>query len=70
MNKGNASTDSHDENEKKGDGHDPDVVPPDLPSAQQKAQERGRWVMEAIIKGTVSGAMREAIREGLEHMGF
>lgn len=68
--RGNASNDQNDENEKKGDGHEPDVVPPDYASARQKAQDRGRWVMEAILKGAVSGTVREAWREGLEHLGF
>lgn len=72
MTKGPASHNQEDEEQKKtkGDSPEPDVVPPDYESAEQKARERGRWVMEAILKGAVSGTVRAALREGLDHLGF
>lgn len=67
---GNSSSTSNDDNDKKGDNHDPDVVPPDLDSAQQKARERGRWISEALVRGGVSGAVRAILQEGFDHLGF
>lgn len=72
MEKGPASHNQEDDEQKrpKGDSQEPDVVPPDLESAKQKARERGGWVMEAILKGAVSGTVREALQEGLDRLGF
>lgn len=67
---GNASHNQDDEYGKKGDDQEPDVVPPDYLSAEQKARERGSWVMEAILKGAVSGVVRAAVREGFHHLGL
>lgn len=67
---GNASNNQDDDQENRRDGQEPGVVPPDYASAEQKARERGKWVMEAILKGAVSGGVRAALREGLDHLGL
>jgi len=68
-NKGTSSNNHNDDNDKSGDSHEPDVVPPDYASGEQKARERGRWVKEAILKGGISGAVRALIDEGFNSLG-
>lgn len=61
---------NHEDDEKKGHDQEPDVVPLDYPSAEQKAQTRGRWVKEAILKGAASGAVRVALQEMVDRLDF
>lgn len=69
-NRGGASNNNDGEHNRKGTSQEPDVTPLDYSSAEQKARERGGWVREAILKGVVSGTIREAMREALDHLDF